>query len=196
MTNPYNQPHGGQPGPVPNWGPQQAGPAVPPPQAPKESNPFKTTFLGCLGVIVAALVLFAGCAALGGTLSAVDPSATPSDPAASSTEAAEDETQAPEARRTKPAPSEAKAFKDCIKKDGTPAERRAVAKVVKVTGVETRNDILDNAEVHTDLQGDLFGPDANDAKIIASAFTTCYQSDNGLVTVYSEDGELLSTGNF
>lgn len=202
--NPYGQPGGDPYGPRPDYNP--GGPAYGPgpqqfaatqPQAPqKSSGPFKTMFLGCLGVIVAGLVLFGGCAVLGGALGEVDPTASPDTVVDAGEGKDAEESKTPEARRTKTKPSEAAAFKACVKKDGTAVERKAVAKVTKVTGVETTNNILDNAEVWTTLSGGLMGPDQSTAKIIASAFGTCYKSDNGLVTVYGEDGEMLANGNF
>ena len=68
--------------------------------------------------------------------------------------------------------------------------------VTKVTGADKNNDILDTAEVFTDYTGGLIGPHASDGKLIASAFASCYESKNGLVTVYDEKGEILSNGNY
>jgi hypothetical protein len=65
-----------------------------------------------------------------------------------------------------------------------------------VTGADEQNDILDSAEVFTDYSGGLLGPHAGDGKLIASAFASCYDSENGLVTVYDKNGEVLSNGNF
>lgn len=87
-------------------------------------------------------------------------------------------------------------FTACVNKTGTPTEKTAVKHVTKVTGADKRNNILDAAEVFTDFTGGLMGPHQGDAKLIATAFTSCYESDNGLVTVYGEDGEMIANANF
>jgi hypothetical protein len=83
-----------------------------------------------------------------------------------------------------------------VAKTGTATEKTAVKHVTKVTGADKRNDILDAAEVFTDFSGGLMGPHQGDGKLIASAFTSCYESDNGLVTVYDKDGEILANANY
>ncbi|MFI8834424.1 hypothetical protein ACIGPN_25815 [Streptomyces afghaniensis] len=40
------------------------------------------------------------------------------------------------------------------------------------------------------------GPHQGEGKLIASAFTSRYESKNGLVTVYDKDGELLANANY
>jgi hypothetical protein len=104
----------------------------------------------------------------------------------------------PKAKTEEPAEdkSQAEQFKDCVTKSGTASEKEAVGHVTKVTGADKSNDILDSAEVFTDYTGGLIGPHASDGKLIASAFASCYESDNGLVTVYDEKGEILSNGNY
>ena len=92
--------------------------------------------------------------------------------------------------------SQAEEFKDCVAKSGTPAEKTAVGHVTKVTGADKSNDILDSAEVFTDYSGGFMGKNNGDAKLIASAFASCYESENGLVTVYGSDGEMISNGNY
>ena len=92
--------------------------------------------------------------------------------------------------------TQAEEFTDCVNKTGTPTEKTAVKHVTKVTGADKRNNILDSAEVFTDFTGGIVGPHQGDAKLIATAFTSCYQSDNGLVTVYGEDGEMIANANF
>ncbi|MGW3723563.1 hypothetical protein [Streptomyces sp. NPDC000851] len=77
-----------------------------------------------------------------------------------------------------------------------PRSKEAVKHVTKVTGADKRNDILDAPEVFTDFTGGLVGPHAGEGKLIASAFTSCYESDNGLVTVYDKDGEILANANY
>ncbi|MEU3900251.1 hypothetical protein [Streptomyces sp. NPDC045251] len=92
--------------------------------------------------------------------------------------------------------SQADQFKAFVKKNGTPSEKEAVAHVTKVQGAEEQNDILDAADVYTDFTGGLMGEGMGPAKLIASAFADWKQSENGLVTVYDADGELLGNGNF
>jgi hypothetical protein len=92
--------------------------------------------------------------------------------------------------------TQAEEFTDCVNKTGTATEKKAVKHVTKVTGADKRNNILDSAEVFTDFTGGLAGPHQGEAKLIATAFTSCYESDNGLVTVYGEDGELIANANF
>ncbi|MET8094844.1 hypothetical protein ABZV29_00015 [Streptomyces sp. NPDC005236] len=57
------------------------------------------------------------------------------------------------------------------------------------------------ADVYTDYSGGMFGPHANDGKLIASAFADWQKSrgkssENGLVTVYDKGAETLSNGKF
>ncbi|MFD6414848.1 hypothetical protein [Streptomyces sp. NPDC060194] len=92
--------------------------------------------------------------------------------------------------------TQAEAFQACVAKSGTPTEKSAVEDVTKVTGTDKRNDILDAAEVYTDFTGGMVGPHAGKGKLIASAFASCHESGNGLVTVYDQDGEILSSGNY
>lgn len=92
--------------------------------------------------------------------------------------------------------SQAEQFKAFVKKNGTPQEKQAVAHVTKVQGAEEQNDILDAADVYTDFTGGIMGEGTGPAKLIASAFADWKQSENGLVTVYDAEGELLGNGNF
>ncbi len=92
--------------------------------------------------------------------------------------------------------SQAEQFKAFVRKNGTPQEKQAVAHVTKVQGAEEQNDILDAADVYTDFTGGIMGEGAGPAKLIASAFADWKQSENGLVTVYDAEGELLGNGNF
>ncbi|OKI84661.1 hypothetical protein [Streptomyces sp. CB02414] len=92
--------------------------------------------------------------------------------------------------------SQADQFKAFVNKNGTPSEKEAVAHVTKVQGAEEQNDILDAADVYTDFTGGIMGEGMGPAKLIASAFADWKQSENGLVTVYDADGELLGNGNF
>lgn len=173
---------------------QQPGWGAPPPQPPKRKT---GKILGIIGGVFVGLIVIGAIA--GGGKDTTDDSnkdkavATSSaQPKASEEEAAD--TSAEEAPAEDK--SQAEQFQDCVAKSGTATEKEAVGHVTKVTGTDKRNDILDAAEVFTDYTGGLIGPHASDGKLIASAFASCYESDNGLVTVYDKDGELLSNGNY
>jgi len=97
---------------------------------------------------------------------------------------------------TAPNQTQAEEFTACVNKNGTPTEKTAVKHVTKVTGADKQNNILDAAEVYTDYSGGMMGPHQGEGKLIATAFTSCYESDNGLVTVYDKDGEMLSNAQF
>lgn len=194
-----SQQHPQQPG----WGaPQQPGYGPPnqtawgaPPPPPKKSPLGKILGFGCLGIVALFVILAAIGAALGGDDTSSDTSSN--DKAIT----AEDQPQAEEptskAPVKKPAEkSQAQQFKDCVAKSGTATEKQAITHVTKVTGADKSNDILDAAEVFTDYTGGLLGEHGPDGKLIASAFASCYESDNGLVTVYDKDGEILSNGNY
>ncbi|MER7051629.1 hypothetical protein [Streptomyces sp. NPDC000351] len=92
--------------------------------------------------------------------------------------------------------SQADQFKAFVRKNGTAAEKDAVSHVTKVQGADEQNDILDAADVYTDFTGGLMGEGTGPANLIASAFADWKQSENGLVTVYDADGELLGNGEF
>lgn len=92
--------------------------------------------------------------------------------------------------------TQAEEFTDCVNKTGTPTEKTAVKHVTKVTGADKQNNILDSAEIYTDFTGGFMSENAGEAKLIATAFTSCYESDNGLVTVYGSDGEMIANANF
>lgn len=91
-------------------------------------------------------------------------------------------------------PTLAARFKDMTKKTGTPQQQDAVAHVTQVQ--EEVNGIMDTADVHTDYTGGMLGPHAADGKLIASAYANWRDSNNGLVTVYDANGEILSNGNY
>lgn len=97
---------------------------------------------------------------------------------------------------SKPKKTQAEEFTACVNKTGTATEKKAVKHVTKVTGADKQNNILDSAEVYTDYTGGLMSDHQGDAKLIATAFTSCYESDNGLVTVYGEDGKMIANANF
>ncbi|WP_081239244.1 hypothetical protein [Streptomyces viridosporus] len=92
--------------------------------------------------------------------------------------------------------SQAERFKAFVQKNGTASEKEAVSHVTKVQGADEQNDILDTADVYTDFTGGITGEGTGPAKLIASAFADWKQSENGLVTVYDADGELLGNGKF
>ncbi|MEV5935487.1 hypothetical protein AB0L56_22875 [Streptomyces sp. NPDC052079] len=92
--------------------------------------------------------------------------------------------------------SQAEQFKAFVQKNGTAKEKEAVSHVTKVQGADEQNNILDAADVYTDFTGGILGEGTGPAKLIASAFADWKQSDNGLVTVYDADGELLGNGKF
>ncbi|MFD8256220.1 hypothetical protein [Streptomyces werraensis] len=92
--------------------------------------------------------------------------------------------------------SQAEQFKAFVEENGTVQEKEAVSHVTKVQGADEQNDILDTADVHTDFTGGIMGEGTGPAKLIASAFADWKQSENGLVTVYDADGELLGNGEF
>lgn len=181
----------------PGYGyPQQPGWGAPPPQPPKRKT---GKILGIIGAVVVGLIVIGALA--GGGEDAKDTSNKDKAVTAASDKpkAQAEEPAADEPAKEEPAAedkSQAEQFKDCVTKSGTPAEKSAVKHVTKVTGADKNNDILDTAEVFTDYTGGLIGPHASDGKLIASAFASCYESKNGLVTVYDEKGEILSNGNY
>jgi hypothetical protein len=92
--------------------------------------------------------------------------------------------------------SQAEQFKAFVRKNGTPKEKDAVSHVTKVQGADEQNDILDAADVYTDFTGGIMGEGTGPAKLIASSFADWKDSENGLVTIYDADGELLGNGQF
>lgn len=178
-----------QPPQPPGWGAQPQQPSQP--QPPKKSKTGKTLGFGCLGVVALVVVIAAIGAAAGGE----------SNDGASSDKAAtaDDKPKSGDAKKDSPAEdngSQADQFKACVAKGGSASEKAAVKHVTKVTGADKKNDVLDAAEVFTDFTGGIVGPHASDGKLIASAFGSCYDSENGLVTVYDKSGEILSNGNY
>jgi hypothetical protein len=92
--------------------------------------------------------------------------------------------------------SQAEQFKAFVQKNGSPNEKDAVSHVTKVQGADEQNDILDAADVYTDFTGGLMGEGTGPAKLIASAFADWKDSENGLVTIYDAEGEILGNGQF
>lgn len=181
--------------PQPGWGgPQQQGYGAAPfqPQPPKKSKAGKIVGFGCLGVVALFVLIGIAAAAVGGNGDSTD---------SSSKDKAVTAGRTPESDKAKAKPeqktmTQAEQFKACVAKTGTATEKKAVRHVTKVTGADKRNDILDSAEVYTDFTGGLMSDNQGDAKLIASAFTSCYESKNGLVTVYGQDGDVIANANY
>ncbi|BCL18259.1 hypothetical protein ACPCBX_06250 [Streptomyces tuirus] len=168
----------------PGWG-------APPPQPPKKRSTGKAVGFGCLGLLIVAIIIGIT-AALGGSSEDSKKDPGTEDTSSSQPESNESERE----KKEEPTRSQADIFKECVAQKGTPTEKTAVKHVTKVTGADERNNILDSAEVFTDYTGGIVGPHAADGKLIASAFATCYDSNNGIVTVYDKNGEILSNGNY
>ncbi|MET8826087.1 hypothetical protein ABZX40_13525 [Streptomyces sp. NPDC004610] len=149
-----------------------------------------------IGGIIVGLVVIGGCnAAMNGSDSGGTKTSTDrAKPAAS--DAAQDGNKEADSAAVEDTKTQAEEFTDCVNENGTPTEKDAVKHVTKVTGTDKQNDILDSAEVYTDFTGGLMGPSTGDGKLIATAFTSCYESENGLVTVYGEDGDMLANAQF
>lgn len=206
---PYQPQQGQQPYPPQQPGPgypQQPGYGAPAPQPPKKRSVGKIAGLGCGGIL--ALFVIIGVAVGGGSddstdtsgkdkaVSAGDNKAKADGDDSSKDSGGKDESKEEPAAKKKENKTQAEEFQACVAKSGTAGEKAAVKHVTKVTGADKRNDILDSAEVFTDFTGGLIGPHQGEGKLIASAFASCYESDNGLVTVYDKDGELLANGNY
>ncbi len=194
--NQPQQPWGAQPT-QPGYGyPPQ--PGMPQPQPPKKRRTGKV--LGITAAVFAGLIVIGAVAGGGDTDSAADTSnkdkASSADSKPKTT--GDDKTEKTDKADAAPAKDQSQAdqFKACVNKTGTPAEKTAIKHVTKVTGADKTNDILDAAEVFTDFTGGLMSKNNGDAKLIASAFASCYESKNGLVTVYGSDGDMISNGNY
>ncbi|MFE6171840.1 hypothetical protein [Streptomyces sp. NPDC056464] len=187
----------------PGYGyPQQPGWGAPPPQPPKRKT---GKVLGIIGGVFVGLIVIGAIAGGGGDDSSDGSNkdkavAATSDKPKVAEEAADKPAEEAADQPAEEAPAEDKSqaeqFKDCVTKSGTAAEKAAVGHVTKVTGADKSNDILDSAEVFTDYKGGFMSENAGDAKLIASAFASCYESKNGLVTVYGSDGDMISNGNY
>ncbi|MFD5863081.1 hypothetical protein [Streptomyces chartreusis] len=185
----------------PGYGyPQQPGWGGPPPQPPKKRSIGK--ILGITGAVLVGLIVIGAIA--GGGDDSTDKSnkdkavaATSNKPKAAEESAAEEPAKEEPAKEEPAADkSQAEQFKACVTKSGTDSEKAAVGHVTKVTGTDKTNDILDAAEVFTDYKGGFLSENAGDAKLIASAFASCYESKNGLVTIYGSDGDMIANGNY
>lgn len=173
------------------YGPNNPQYAPQPPRPKRKAG--KIAAFGCGSIVV--LAIFGGCMAAI-TSSSNDSKSSASDGKSTSSAASKSSDQPKDTGNVKPPATEAEQFKGCINKNGTATERKAAGHITKVTGSGTRNDVLDAPEVFTDFSGGLMGPHQGEGKLIASAFASCYESDNGLVTVYDKDGEILANGKF
>lgn len=173
----------------PNF-PQYA-PQPPAPRPKKKAG--KIAALGCGGIL--ALAVVGGCMAAVSSSSG-DSKSSSNEGTSPSSAASKSSGQPKDTGNVKPPATEAEQFKSCVNKNGTTTEKKAVGHITKVTGSDTRNNVLDAPEVFTDFSGGLMGPHQGEGKLIASAFASCYKSDNGLVTVYDKDGEILANGKF
>ncbi|TLS40371.1 hypothetical protein FE633_41910 [Streptomyces montanus] len=151
-----------------------------------------------LGVVSANAGNDAGDGDGGGTASADKRSSASSDAGSGSAKTVEDKGSGDKGAADKGTEkaSQADQFKAFVNKNGTAKEKDAVSHVTKVQGADEQNDILDAADVYTDFTGGLLGKGTGPAKLIASAFADWKHSENGLVTVYDADGEMLGNGNF
>ncbi|MFD3611778.1 hypothetical protein ACFWXA_27605 [Streptomyces atroolivaceus] len=181
--------------------PYQGGPAGYPggPVPPHQPQPEKSWFarhkvLTVVGGVFAFMVVV-GIAASGGDDSGKGSDTAATAPqkqaAAEPAEKAADDKAALEKKL-----SQADRFKAFIEENGTAAEKAAAGHITKVQGADESNGILDSADVYTDFTGGMMGPHQGEGKLLASAFADWKDSDNGLVTIYDEKGEILSNGNF
>jgi hypothetical protein len=92
--------------------------------------------------------------------------------------------------------TEAEKFQECVGRTGTTGEKAAVKHVTKVSGTDEQSSIADLAKVFTDYSGGMMGGHAGEGRLIAAAFASCYESANGMVTVYDKGGDLLATGRY
>ncbi|MFG3584736.1 hypothetical protein [Streptomyces sp. NPDC047990] len=163
------QPGRGGPAQVPGPEPDHGAPA---PEPPKRRGAGSIAGFGCLGVLGLVVVIGIAGTAGGGGESAND------------------------SRDGSGAGSQAADFTSCVDRNGTAAEKAAVRHVTRVTGADRRSNTLNNPEVFTDFDGGPAGPHQAEGKLIASAFGSCYESDNGLVTVRDRTGGPLADGAF
>lgn len=201
MTHQYQgpqQPHNHQPyqgQTVPGGYPH--GPAPYQPRPPKKGLSNWAITGICVGSVFGVLILFG--LLLGGGDSDTGTATRKADTVAAAPKDTTDDKPADAAPAKEAEPktqSQADQFKAYIQTNGTPAEKAAVAHVTKVQGADKENGYLDTAQVWTDFTGGLLGPHSGEGKILASAFADWRQSKNGLVSIYGEDGKLISNGNY
>ncbi|MEU9014280.1 hypothetical protein AB0D12_31825 [Streptomyces sp. NPDC048479] len=189
---PYQQPHPGGPGAYPQ------GPApYQPPQEPKKSWVARHKVLTVIGGVFAFIVII-GIAAGGGDGSSGNTGKKPATAVAPQAPAKGKADAKPAEKKEQPKEdlSQGDQFKAFVSKNGTGAEKAAVAHVTKVQGADEHNGIADTADIYTDFAGGLVGPHQGEGKLLASAFADWKTSENGLVTVYDKDGQILSNGQF
>jgi hypothetical protein len=177
--------------PQPGHAYYQPQPQQPAPQPPKKKRKWPLVLGG------AAVLLVIGIAASSnGSKGGTDDTASPARPTlAASGKAAAKKPAAPAAQ------SPAQEFKAYVQAHGTATEKAAAAHITKVQGADSKNDILDAADIYTDYTGGMMGPHQSDGKLIASAFADWESSRgkdsaNGLVTIYDKTGQILSNGNY
>ncbi len=189
-----NQPYQGAPG-----YPQGPAPYQPPPP-PKKGLSTGAIVGMVIGGVFVLLIVLGGIVGGGGDKAdagnSADRTAAEQDTNAKSADkptqkSEEKKKDAPAKKRTS-----AEEFKAFVTKNGTPTEKAAVQHVTKVQGADKQNDILDSADVYTDFTGGFMSENQNSAKLIASAFADWKDSENGLVTVYGSDGDMITNGNF
>lgn len=153
-----------------------------------------------LGVLAALVLLGMISSALGAGKQAKDSASSDAEPAtapSAPSKAPAAQSPTPEAPKAPPSKADAlAAFVDGVNSHGTAQEKDAVKHVTKIQGVEKFNDILDAPSVYTDLKGGITGGSHGTCKLIVSAFADAFTSDNGLVTVYGADGDLICNGKF
>lgn len=77
------------------------------------------------------------------------------------------------------------------------SSKQEQAAVKHATKVQVNKHVAaDMAKVYTDFSGGMFGPHQGEAELIVTSFADCYDSDNGLVTVYDKDGHVMGNGNY
>ncbi|QFZ76608.1 hypothetical protein GFH48_28065 [Streptomyces fagopyri] len=184
----------------PGWGgpPQAPGHGASAPRPPRKRGVGRVVGLGLLGVLGLIVVIgIAGAAGRGGGADEDSGASNSSVHNEARSEARSDSRDGSgDGAGDTGAGSQAADFRSCVDKNGTATEKAAVRHITKVTGADKRNNILDAPEVFTDFSGGLTGPHQGEGKLIASAFSSCYESDNGLVTVYDKAGQILANGTF
>jgi len=149
--------------------------------------------LGFAGV-VALIVVGSAVASAGGSDEKSTPTPKPT-PNAAPKAPAEDKVEGD----TQPQPplKSIEGFKACIQQKGMVAEKAAGTHVTKLSNMDDWNGILDNPKIWTNYHGGMFDDDnAANANVLTAVFAECYSSKNGLVTVYSDNGHVIGTGQF
>lgn len=141
--------------------------------------------------VVAVLVVGSAVASAGGGDTSAKP--TPAPNAAPSAPAKTEGDTNPQPDPIKKTPIQE--FKACIQEKGMVAEKTAGTHVTKLSGMDDWNGILDNPKIWTNYVGG-FAAHAAEGNVLASVFADCYSSENGLVTVYGQDGHVIGTGQF